>query len=117
MLYSKRRKNLRGGQRKRSNRRSYRTRMYSGGEPKVIWYWTNNTGSFQRYTDDECDRIENAYKYYLATGMDGGFSLTAKTPPISIYFGLMRQHDFNPYSVRHISCFSNKIKYFLRKTS
>ena len=69
--------------------------MYSGGEPKVIWYWTNDTGSFQRYTDDECFRIENAYKDYLVTGRDGGFSLTEKTPPILIYFGLMLQHDFS----------------------
>ena len=65
MQYSKRRKNLGGGRKKRSNRKSYKSVMSGGSSPdiqqNVIWQWRHDSG-FMPYSESDNIIIEQAYQ-------------------------------------------------------
>ena len=98
MLYSKRRKNLGGVRRKRSNRKSF----MSGGsgasqQAKVIWAWKSDAG-FLLYSDADSKNIEEYYQEFIIDDDDSSNFTTSLGPMIFNFLNFTVRNVSEPYS-------------------
>jgi hypothetical protein len=104
MLYSKRCKNLGGGRKKRSNRKSYKSVMSGGSSPhiqqKVIWQWRSDSG-FVPYSETDNIIIEQAYQTF-----DNKVTLNINSRILEFDFVNMTQYNPDTNGQRQINRYS-----------